>query len=81
MDDLHQTVGRIEGKVDSLILAVSSYQLDHSSRHAILDQHIDKIQADINMAKGAKGAILVMVATLSAVVSASIASITKWVLK
>lgn len=77
-DDLHQSVGRIEGKLDALISASHTYQLAHDTRHAVIDQHIDDLKKDINMAKGAKGAILAMVATVSAVISAGIAGAVKW---
>lgn len=77
-DDLHQSVGRIEGKLDALISASHSYQLAHDARHIVIDQHIEEVKKDINMAKGAKGAVLVMVGTVSAIISAGIAAAAKW---
>jgi hypothetical protein len=78
VDDTDQTIGRIEGKLDALTVSVQSYQISHNMRHQIIDQHIDSIKADINMAKGAKGAIIAMVATVSAVTSAGIIAALRW---
>ena len=78
-EDIYQSIGRIEGKLDTLTSAFLAYQLEHNLRHTVIDIDLNKLKADINMAKGAKGAILAMVATISALISACIAIFVKWI--
>ena len=57
-DQLYQSVGRIEGKVDSLIETVKTHIALNDAAHLAIDGHIACIKQDINQAKGAKGAIM-----------------------
>ena len=59
-------LGETNGKLDSLITQVRDYIEAHDERHTKIDDKIEKHSAEINQAKGAKGAILAMAAGISA---------------
>ena len=60
-------LGRIEGKQDALIRWTEA----HEQRHERLDERVEQHAADINQAKGAKGALLWVSGIVAAVVSAA----------
>ena len=70
-DELYQTVGRIEGKLDSLTETVKSHILQNDSAHSDINNHIACIKQDINQAKGAKGAIMLGAGGVAAAVAAA----------
>jgi hypothetical protein len=67
-DEIYQTVGRIEGKVDSLTQSIREYTLSHEGRHHTIDTHMEAIKADINQAKGAKGAIIIAAGAVATII-------------
>lgn len=75
--DLYQSLGRIEGNLESLTSIVRGYITAHDARHAVIDRSVDSIKEDINQAKGAKSALLVVAAAVSAVVGTAIAAVEK----
>lgn len=56
-DDLHHMVGEIGGKVDTLTTMLRDYIEAHDKRHEKIDRQVEQAHADINQAKGAKGAL------------------------
>jgi hypothetical protein len=70
-EDLHQSLGRLEGKVDLLIESFGSYSAKHAREHEVLDQHVDAVKKDINQAKGAKWAVFAMAGLISGAVAAA----------
>ena len=69
-DDLYQTVGRIEGKLDSLSQGLQGYTSRHEDRHRAIDDTIDTIKTDINQAKGAKNMAVIAAGAVATAVAA-----------
>ena len=81
-DQIAAALGRIEGKQDSLIRWIESHESRHhedrdraDERHKIIDQTLVNHAADINQAKGAKGAVMAMSAGIATAISVSIATV------
>lgn len=81
-DQIAAALGRIEGKQDSLIRWIESHEQRHredreraDDRHHVIDQTLVAHAADINQAKGAKGAVIAMSAGIATAVSVSIAAV------
>ena len=66
-DELHQMVGRIDGKLDSLISNLESHAAEDTRRFEAMGKLLLQHSEDINQAKGAKGAILWAAGALAAV--------------
>jgi len=75
--DLYQSLGRIEGNLESLTNTVKEYISSHDARHVIIDRSVDDIKGDINQAKGAKAALFAGAAAVSAAVGGVIAAAEK----
>ena len=69
-DELHQMVGRIDGKLDSLISGLKEHVAEDTRRFDAVGKMLLQHEQDINQAKGAKGAILWVVGVLAAGVGA-----------
>lgn len=67
------TLGQILGKLDSLNHQFENYVVRHDERHDKIDAKLEDHAAQMNQAKGAKGAIL----ALAGVISGTIAYIVK----
>jgi hypothetical protein len=57
-DDVQHLLGRIDGKLDQVIKAVDRHIDDDVRRFGEVYGRLDEQSADINKAKGAKGAVL-----------------------
>lgn len=57
-DQIMQALGRIEGKLDSEIRMAEEHRDDDKRRFGEVFDRLDSHEADINQAKGAKGALL-----------------------
>lgn len=77
-DDLYKTVGRIEGKLDTMIVNLAGYTQRHEERHKAIDGLLDDVKGDINQAKGAKGVLLYVVGGISAAVAFVTSHLPKW---
>jgi hypothetical protein len=69
MDDLHQTLGRIEGKLDFVVGSLREHIVEDTRRFTETGVKLDMHAADINKAKGAKSAVLVLATGAGAVAS------------
>ncbi len=67
--ELHRMVGQIDGKLDLLIASFDRYVQSHNDRHLIIDQQVQQVQADINQAKGAKAALLLIAGGIAGAVA------------
>ena len=56
--DLHQLLGRIDGKLDQIIDQAREHRDDDKRRFTEVHERLDHHAEDINKAKGAKGALL-----------------------
>jgi hypothetical protein len=56
--DLHQLLGRIDGKLDQIIDQAREHRDDDKRRFTEVHERLDAHAEDINKAKGAKGALL-----------------------
>ena len=69
-------VGRIEGTQEQILAAVNLNRTENNTEHHEIFKRLSSVEADINQAKGVKGAVLAMAAALTAAISVSIAFIT-----
>lgn len=76
-DNTERMLGQVDGKLDRLIENFDKYLAAHSERHKNIDDELKEFAADINKAKGAKGAIMVAAGALATVVSIAIAAADK----
>lgn len=81
-DQIAAALGRIEGKQDSLIRWIEAHEQRHheeltraDDRHRVIDNTLVQHAADINQAKGAKGAVLAMTAGIATAISIGFAAI------
>lgn len=72
-----QLLGKIDGKLDQVIESAKEHREDDKRRFAEVYGRLDKQDADINQAKGAKGALLWLVGGGAAAVSTLIFAIGK----
>jgi len=68
-DQIATALGQIMGKLDSLQSQFRDYTENHDERHKIIDEKIDDHAKDINQAKGAKAAVLLVASGLSALIA------------
>jgi len=68
-DQIYQTLGRVEGKLDSLAEIVGAHVKLYEERHQAVWRSVDCIKKDINQAKGAKGILVVLSGTVAALVA------------
>lgn len=73
-----ETLGEIKGGLAALNRTVHSYIETHDDRHELIDRAIKDHEAEINQAKGAKGAVIAMASGVSAVVGTAVALASKW---
>ena len=73
MSRVAETLGEIKGGLASLTKTVHGYIDAHDGRHERIDASIKEHEAEINQAKGAKGAVIVMATGVSAIVGTIIA--------
>ena len=76
-DQIATALGQIMGQLHSLDTRVRDYMESHDSRHAVIDEEIKDHAAQINQAKGAKAAVLLMATAVSGVVGVAVAYIGK----
>ncbi len=69
MDEISQSLGRIEGKLDQALREAHEHRDDDNRRFAHLYGKMEEHAKEINMAKGAKGAITMLASTIGAVVA------------
>lgn len=69
-----ESLGEIKGGLASLTRTVHQYIEVHDSRHDKIDNSIREHEAEINQAKGAKGAVIAIATGVSAVVGTAIAA-------
>ena len=68
-DQIATALGRIEGKLDTLHTQFRDYTDSHDDRHTKIDTKLDDHAKDINQAKGAKAAVLLVASALAATIS------------
>jgi len=73
-ENTDRLLGEVIGELRSLTGAFNSYQVAHDTRHREIDEKIDQHAADINQAKGAKGALLAVGAAVAGLVSLAVAA-------
>lgn len=66
-DELHQMVGRIDGKLDALISNLEAHAAEDTRRFDAVGKLLLQHSEDINQAKGAKGVIMWAAGGLAAV--------------
>jgi hypothetical protein len=76
-DDLYRAVGEANGKLDTLTNLVRDYIEAHDKRHERVEEQLASHAADINKAKGAKTAVLILAGGLASVVSIAVAAASK----
>lgn len=76
--DLHQLVGEVSGKLDTLMDTLKQWQADHNARHEKIDEKLEEHAADINQAKGAKRATLALAGAAATVISLAVAAAGKF---
>lgn len=72
-----QLLGRIDGKLDQVIEAAKEHRDDDKRRFADVYTRLDKQDAEINTAKGAKGAIVWMVGVVAALLGTALTALGK----
>lgn len=77
MNELAELLGRIDGKLDQVIKSVDRHIDDDVRRFGEVYKRLDSNDADINKAKGAKGAVLWLVGGGAAAIGAVIAMAAK----
>ncbi len=77
MSDLHQLVGEANGKLDTLLVLMRDHIVANDRRFGEVDVELKAHAADINKAKGAKNAVLLLAGGCAAVVSAAAVAIGK----
>ena len=78
MSRVAETLGEIKGGLAALTKTVHGYIDAHDGRHELIDKSIKEHEAEINQAKGAKGAIIVLASVVSAVIGTVIAAAGKY---
>ena len=68
--EVMQLLGRIDGKLDQVIEAAKEHRDDDKRRFTEVHERLDSHDADINQAKGAKGAVMWMAGGVAAIVGA-----------
>ena len=74
MNRVAETLGEIKGGLVSLTKTVHGYIETHDNRHEKIDTAIKDHEAEINQAKGAKGAVLAIATGVSVVIGTVIAA-------
>ena len=74
MNRVAETLGEIKGGLASLTKTVHGYIEAHDNRHEKIDTAIKEHEAEINQAKGAKGAVLAIATGVSVVIGTAIAA-------
>lgn len=80
-DNTERLLGEVSGKLDSLKQTFERYIDAHDRRHEQIDEKITEAHADINKAKGAKGALLIAAGAVSGIVAAGAAIAERILLK
>jgi hypothetical protein len=75
---LHQMVGEINGKLDTLLYLVRDHVEQDDKRFAEVGEELKEHAADINQAKGAKTAALMLAGAAATVVSLAVAAAGKF---
>ena len=68
-DQIATALGQIMGKLDILHTQFRDYTESHDDRHTKIDTKLDDHAKDINQAKGAKAAVLLVASGLAALIS------------
>lgn len=76
-DDLHRLVGEANGKLDTLLDLVRDHVRQDDDRFTRVYTELASHAADINKAKGAKAAVLVVAGGLAGLVSFVVAAASK----
>lgn len=76
-DELHRLVGEANGKLDTLLELVRDHIKQDDTRFSSVSVKLESHAADINKAKGAKAAVLVVAGGLAGVVSFVVAAASK----
>lgn len=76
-DDIPQMLGRIEGKLDQVILQAAEHREDDTRRFTDVYGKLAGHAEDINKAKGAKGALLCVAGVVAALAGTAAAIVAK----